>query len=173
MKERQKMLAPYIQALPGILQYQVFTKILLAVWLFLMGRLFRLLLSSAGRVAVSTGDFVFLFTRWQGILIILCALVSMYAYTALDLNAKIILSRDLLSGEKISAWVILKRAVPTIRRFACPKLLGVTSLSASEITRCIQLSVEVMIDQKDKTAVTTYLNREIFLLLEGEGVCLV
>ena len=30
-----------------------------------------------------------------------------------------------------------------------------------------------MIDQKDKTAVTTYLNREIFLLLEGEGVCLV
>ena len=65
MKERQSKLAPYIQALPGILQFQIFTKLFLGLWLFLMGRVFRLLLKSTGRVAVSTGDFVFLFTRWQ------------------------------------------------------------------------------------------------------------
>ena len=44
---------------------------------------------------------------------------------ALDLNAKVILSRDLLSGERISAWNILKRALPTIRRFICIQGLGV------------------------------------------------
>ena len=125
MKERQKKLELYIQALPGILQYQVFTKILIGVWLFLMGRVFRLLLNATGRVAVSTGDFVFLFTRWQGILILLCAVVSLYVYEALDLNAKVILGRELLSGEKVSVWKILKRALSTIRGFMSFRGLGV------------------------------------------------
>ena len=125
MKERQEQLAPYVQALPGILQYQVLTKIVIGLWLFLMGRVYRLLLNSTGRVAVSSGDFAFLFTRWQGIMIILCAIVSLYGYVALDLNAKVILSRDLLSGDRISAWNILKRAVPTISRFMCVQGFGV------------------------------------------------
>ena len=125
MRDRQEKLAPYLQALPGILQYQVFTKIVIGLWLFLLGRFFRLVLNSMGRVAVSTGDFGFLFTHWQGILIILCAAVSLYGYVALDLNAKVILSRDLLTGERISAWNILKRALPTIRRFICIQGLGV------------------------------------------------
>ena len=125
MKDRQKKLAPYIQALPGILQYQILTKLLLGLWLFLMGRVFRLLLNSLGKVAVSSGDFTFLFTSWQGILILLCALISLYGYVALDLNAKIILSRDLLSGDRISAWNILKRALPTIRRFVSLQGFGV------------------------------------------------
>ena len=125
MKERQERIAPYLQALPGIFQYQIFTKLLLGLWLFLLGRIFRLLLNSTGRVAVSTGDFTFLFVRWQGILIILCALLSLYVYIALDLNAKILLSRDLLSGERISAWKIVRRALPTIRRFANVRGLGV------------------------------------------------
>ena len=125
MKDRQKRLEPYVQALPGILQYQIFTKILIGLWLFLMGRVFRLLLNSTGRVAVSSGDFVFLFTRWQGILIVLCALVSLYVYVALDLNAKVLLSRDLLSGERIFVWDILRRALPTIRRFTNGRGIGV------------------------------------------------
>lgn len=117
MKDRQKKLQPYVQALPGILQYQLFTKLVLGLWLFLMGRVFRLLLNSTGRVAVSTGDFVFLFTRWQGLLILFCSLLSLYVYVALDLNAKVLLSRELLSGERISVRDILRRSLPTIRRF--------------------------------------------------------
>ena len=125
MREKQDKLAPYVQALPGILEYQGFTKIVIGLWLFLMGRVFRLLLNSTGRVAVSTGDFVFLFTRWQGILIILCAVVSLYVYVALDLNAKIILSKDLLAGDRIKVLDILKRAIPTIKRFAGIRGFGV------------------------------------------------
>ena len=117
MKDRQKKLQPYVQALPGILQYQLFTELVLGLWLFLMGRVFRLLLNSTGRVAVSTGDFVFLFTRWQGLLILFCSLLALYVYVALDLNAKVLLSRELLSGERISVRDILRRSLPTIRRF--------------------------------------------------------
>ena len=104
MRGKQEKLAPYLQALQGILQYQLFTKIILGFWLFLMGRLFRLLLNSTGRVAVSSGDILFLITSWQGILIILCALLSLYGYVAIDLNAKVILSRacsrDLTSSHR-------------------------------------------------------------------------
>ena len=125
MKNRQKKLELYVQALPSILQYQVFTKILIGVWLFLMGRVFRLLLNSLGRVAVSTGDFVFLFTSWQGILILLCAAVSLYVYVALDLNAKVLLSRELLSGERVSVWDVIRKALPTIGRFNNWRGIGV------------------------------------------------
>lgn len=125
MKNRQKKLELYVQALPSILQYQVFTKILIGVWLFLMGRVFRLLLNSLGRVAVSTGDFVFLFTSWQGILILLCAAVSLYVYVALDLNAKVLLSRELLSGERVSVWDVIRQALPTIGRFNNWRGIGV------------------------------------------------
>ena len=123
--ERQKKLAPYVQALPGILQYQLFTKLVLGVWLFLMGRLFRLLLNSAGRVAVSSGDILFLITSWQGLLIILCALISLLGYFAIDINAQVVLSKDLLSGDRIYPLRVLKRALPTIIHFACPEGIGV------------------------------------------------
>ncbi len=125
MRDKQKKLAPYIQALPTILQYQVLTKILIGIWLFLMGYVFRLLLHSAGRVAVSSGDFLFLLTSWQGILMILGMIVSLYVYFALDLNAKVILSRDLLYGNKESVWNTLKRALTSINCFANLRGIGV------------------------------------------------
>ena len=125
MSERQAKLAPYVQALPGILQYQIFTKLVLCLWLFLMGRLFRLLLNSTGRVAVSSGDILFLITSWQGLLIILCALISLLGYFTIDINAKVVLSKDLLSGERIYAFSVLKRAIPSIKHFACLGGLGV------------------------------------------------
>ena len=125
MKDKQEKLTVYVQALPGILQYQLFTKLVLCVWLFLMGRLYRLLLHSTGRVAVSSGDILFLITSWQGLLIILCALISLYGYVAIDLNAKIILSRDLLGGERIHAWSILQRAVPPLKNLMNIRGIGV------------------------------------------------
>ena len=118
MKDKQAKLAPYMQALQNILQYQIITKLIIALWLYLMGRLFSLLLQSTGRVAISSGDFTFLFTSWQGILMLLGMIVSLYVYVALDLNAKVILSRDLLAGDKVSVWSILKNAFLSINCFA-------------------------------------------------------
>lgn len=96
----REKLRPYTQALPDILNYQIVTKILIAVWLFLLGRVFQALLKSSGRVAVTTGDWKFLFTTWQGILILLLGLVSLFVYVAFDLNSKIVLSRNLISEQK-------------------------------------------------------------------------
>ena len=44
-------------------------------------------------------------------------IVSLFVYLALDLNAKIILSNDLLTGDPVRVWSILKRALPTITKF--------------------------------------------------------
>ena len=57
IKER---LRPYTQALPDILNYQIVTKAIICIWLFLLGRLFQVLLKSSGRVAVTSGDWKFL-----------------------------------------------------------------------------------------------------------------
>ena len=89
---------PYIQAMPDIFNYQIVTKVIIAVWLFLLGRVFQILLKSSGRVAVTSGDWKFLFTTWQGILILLLGLVSLFVYVAFDLNSKVVLSRNIVNG---------------------------------------------------------------------------
>lgn len=63
--------------LPDIVNYQIVTKAFIAVWLFLFDWIFQALLISSGRVAVTSGDYVFLFTTWQGILILALGLVSL------------------------------------------------------------------------------------------------
>ena len=114
-----KKLLPYWQSLPYLLMYQIISKTLIGLWVYGLGALFRLLLKSAGRVAVTSGDFTFLFTSWQGILIILIALVSLFGYVALDLNTKIALSEDLLTGEKVSVWKSVLEGFASIKHFLC------------------------------------------------------
>lgn len=125
MSDRKRIVLPFIQAMPVIFKYQFFTKLLISTWLFLMGRVFRLLLNSTGRVAVTSGDFVFLFGHWQGILIILCAIFSLFVYVALDLNTKTILSRNLLIGENVSVWECIKEALGSIKRLLSIQGVGV------------------------------------------------
>ena len=65
MKSENKIirnLRPYFQALPDIFNYQIVTKIILGAWIFLLGRIFQVLLKSSGRVAMTSGDWKFLFT---------------------------------------------------------------------------------------------------------------
>ena len=95
----KEKLKPYVRALPDIFNYQIVTKLLLAAWLFLLGRIFQALLKSSGRVAVTSGDWKFLFTTWQGTLILLLGLASLFVYVAFDLNSMIVLSRNLANGQ--------------------------------------------------------------------------
>ena len=125
MIDKDARLAPYLEAIPEIVRYQAATKVILGIWLFLLGRLFRLLLNSTGRVAVTSGDFTFIFTTWQGILIILIALASLFVYVSLDLNAKIILSRNLLLEENVSVWRSCMEALNCISRFLSIEGIGI------------------------------------------------
>ena len=125
MNERDKKLKPYLEAIPDIIKYQLATKLMLAILLCVLGRLFRILLKSTGRVAVSSGDFIFLFTTWQGILIILIALITLFFYVALDINAKIIMSKDLLYGEDVNVWKSIDEALKGVFRLFNPKGISV------------------------------------------------
>ena len=52
-REKKKLnIRPYFQALPTIFNYQIITKILIGIWIFLLGRIFQALLRSSGRVAL-------------------------------------------------------------------------------------------------------------------------
>ena len=110
---RQK-LSLILQAFPYIFTYQIITKAVIAIWIFLLGRLFQALLRSSGRVAVTSGDYQFLFTTWQGILILLLGLVTLFIYVAFDLNSKIALSRNLLTGENASPGKCMKEGFASI-----------------------------------------------------------
>ena len=100
-REKKKLnIRPYFQALPTIFNYQIITKILIGIWIFLLGRIFQALLRSSGRVAVTSGDWQFLFTTWQGLFILLLGLFSLFIYVAIDLNAKIVVCRNILTEEK-------------------------------------------------------------------------
>ena len=100
----QQKLKPYWQALPDIITYQIITKPLIGLWIYLLGRITQTLLTSTGRVAITSGDFMFLFKTWQGYLILLLGLVSLFIYVAFDINTKIVLARNLVTGEEQSVW---------------------------------------------------------------------
>ena len=125
MNDRDAQLRPYFEALPDIIKYQIITILLLGIWLFLLGRLYRVLLNSAGRVAVTTGNFTFLFTTWQGILIILIALSTLFLYMALDLNAMVILSDNLIMGKHVSILRSCLQSVRSVSRLINLKGIGV------------------------------------------------
>ena len=107
-KKKKLNIRPYFQALPIIFNYQIVTKILIGIWIFLLGRIFQVLLRSSGRVAVTSSDWAFLFTTWQGLLISLLGLVSLFFYVAVDLNAKIAVNRNILTGKRGSVIDFLK-----------------------------------------------------------------
>ena len=81
----------------------------------MLGRITQTLLRSTGRVAVTSGDFVFLFKTWQGYLILLVGLVSLFVYIAFDLNTKIVLSRKLVTGEEQSIWKSMDEGFRSIK----------------------------------------------------------
>ena len=121
MKRINNELRPYLQAMPDILNYQIVTKTLICIWLFLLSRLFQILLRSSGRVAVTSGDWKFLFTTWQGLLILVLGILSLFIYVAFDLNSKVVLSRNLLTGQTISLEESIKEGFFSIRKLLNPE----------------------------------------------------
>ena len=120
MKDRnqtQQKLRRILQAVPDIFIYQIITKAAIMIWLFLLGKIFQALLRSSGRVAVTSGDYKFLFTTWQGIGILLVGLVLLFIYVAFDLNAMIVLCGNLLNGENARIGECMKEGLLSIGKF--------------------------------------------------------
>lgn len=117
----KEKLRPYTEALPDIFNYQVVTKTIICIWLFLFGRIFQVLLRNSGRVAVTSGDWKFLFTTWQGLLILILGVTSLFIYVAFDLNSKIVLGRNLVTGRRISLEESIKEGFFSMRKFINPE----------------------------------------------------
>ena len=107
---------PYLKASPVILRYQFVSKAVIAIWVFLLRWLFQVLLKSTGRVAVTSGDYLFLVTTWQGLLIMILGFVSLFLYVSVDINAKVMLSKELITDQKVSIAECLKEALYSVRR---------------------------------------------------------
>ena len=121
MKEKKHRFLPYRQAIPSILLLQIINMIAISVWGVLFSWLSRMLLQGAGKVAVSSGDFLFLFTHWQGYVVILLALVTVMLFIGLEVNSLIVLSNRLLSGEKPSVLLCIKEGVLSIKKLIGPR----------------------------------------------------
>lgn len=116
---------PYYQAMLEIFIYQVVSKSVLAVLLGLLHGMAMWALKSTGRVAISSGDYMFVFGTWQGFLLIILALCTMFVYVALDLNMKIILAAKLLNKEKIYMRQILSESFFSLRQLLSVNGIGV------------------------------------------------
>ncbi|MBQ6439544.1 MAG: glycerophosphoryl diester phosphodiesterase membrane domain-containing protein [Mogibacterium sp.] len=140
------------------MNYQVFTKALICIWLFLLGRIFQALLRSSGRVAVTSGDWKFLFTTWQGIRILLLGLVSLFVYVAFDLNSKIVLSRNLITGNKVSLEESVKEGFFSIR-----KLINIEGLLVVLYIALIApiLGIGISISATEKLYIPTFISSVI------------
>jgi glycerophosphoryl diester phosphodiesterase len=76
-------------------------------------------------VAVTSGDWRFLFTSWQGWVLVLAGLAVLYAYIAFDLNVKVAYSGHVVRGEQVSLRRTVAEGVAAIRKFLCPSGLVV------------------------------------------------
>ena len=151
-------LKPYNRAIPDILNYQIVTKALICIWLFLLGRLFQVLLKSSGRVAVTSGDWQFLFTTWQGILILLLGIVSLFIYVAFDINSKIVLSRNLLTGNNESLENSVKEGF-----FSIGKLINIRGILVVLYIALIApiLGIGISISATEKLYIPTFISSVI------------
>ena len=117
---KKQRLLPYRQAVPSILLFQIISSLALQIWMSCFSLISRLLIRSTGHVAVTSGDFSFLFTTWQGILLIILAIVNLFLFVAVDLNALVILCNRLLTGEKPSVLYCIKEGFLSLKRFLNP-----------------------------------------------------
>ena len=114
LKER---ITPYVQAVPKILGFKLLTTIVLAIISSLLMLLSRALMRSTGRVSVSSGDFTFLFTTWQGYLMIAIMLVIVLLYVAVEVNALIIYISKILHGENPSVFKCIGKGIAGLKKY--------------------------------------------------------
>lgn len=109
---------PYLQIIPGILYYQIVSALILGLAMDGIGYLGRILMVSAGHTALTSGDFVFVFSTWQGILLLLLALLVLCLYTTFDLNVKVWYGQLCLEGKTFRTRDVLKKACRSFKSFA-------------------------------------------------------
>lgn len=112
--------SPYLHGLPEILLYQALTKTALAVCIFALKHAAAAILWAADKPAITSSDIPFLLRTWQGWLILCIGALALFAYAAFDVNAMIIMSRNILhqQGKRITS--VIAEGVSTLPRLLSP-----------------------------------------------------
>ena len=118
---RLASITSYARAVPRILTVQLVTDTLFALCATGLKALAAWALLSQGRVAVTTGDFAFMFTSWQGILLIVLAFLALYLSVAIDVCSMVAFAGNWVRGKSDSAFVALRDGLRGSLRFLCPE----------------------------------------------------
>lgn len=125
MNKIKKWFLPYKQAIPALLLFQIIATLATSLWLWVYTSISKALIQGTGRVAVSSGDFLFLFTTWQGYVIILLTLLTLFFLVAMDINSLVILCGRILKGEKPSVLLCIKEGFLSLKSFISLRGLAV------------------------------------------------
>ena len=123
-RELLKLYFRYGSIVYDVAKYAIVSSIILSLVSYLLNQLSLFLLKTAGRVAISTGDFTFLFKTWQRPLLLMIGIGVLFMYVALDLNSQIIYSDQILRGRP-KLFEALKKGFLSIKEFFTPDGLGI------------------------------------------------
>ena len=110
----------YIRSTPFVFMYQAGSGLVLAATTSALKELAMGALYLKGRVAVTTGDFTFLFTTWQGWLILLLAVLSLYLFIALESCGNVAYAKHWVLGERTTVREVLKEGFTSTKRLLSP-----------------------------------------------------
>lgn len=120
----RKLYLPYFRSIYDIGIFQLANAFIVSGAVFLFKQLAMILIRSSGREAISTGDFMFLFTTWQGPLLLAIGLIILTLYVAFDLNSQILFSESLLKGKPDLKGSLINGFL-SIRDFLTPDGIGI------------------------------------------------
>ena len=100
-----------------IVLYQIFSKMIFICVMELYRNLCGLILWNIDRPAFTSGDLPFILRTWQGWLLVVLGFFLLVLYTCFDINAMILMSDQVLHGEKVRVLSVLKTALQRRKRF--------------------------------------------------------
>ena len=113
----KKRIMPYYQAIPKLLTFCVVSDMVLSLLTWAISAMFSLMLGLSGKAAVTSGDMYFLFTPWQGYVMIILSLVLVLCYIAVELNAMLIYCNRILDGENPSVFKCIKDGFAALGKY--------------------------------------------------------
>ena len=120
MKLKNRIL-PFFQAIPKLLTFQIVSGLVLTPLTWVISSLCGMLMGLSGKAAFTSGDIGFLFTNWQGYVIMVLVVLMAISYVAVEVNALVIYCGKLLNGEKPSVWRSIKDGCLAMKKYLNPR----------------------------------------------------
>ena len=115
-EKKRQPIEPYLKALPWVLQYNIIVVLLSGLIIWGLRVVVVFLIFSTGRVAITSGDFQFLLTTWQGWAILLIVIVVLFFMVSVEVNGLLLIADKAVHGQPILLRESIAGAFRSIRR---------------------------------------------------------